>query len=73
MYLKSNEIMDVQKYNAAVAEVDKAFAKAIVPFETALKLNPEDIDTMKNLKELYYRLHMTEKFDAISKKLEGKL
>jgi hypothetical protein len=28
---------------------------------------------MKNLKELYYRLKMTEKYDAIVKKLEGKI
>ncbi|MBM3421079.1 MAG: tetratricopeptide repeat protein [Bacteroidetes bacterium] len=73
MYLKSNEIMDVQKYNQAVAEVNKVFSKAVAPFEEAHRLNPEDIDTMKNLKELYYRLNMTEKYDAIVKKLEGKI
>lgn len=71
-YLASNEIMDVKKYNEAIVEVNKLFAKAVAPFEKAHELNPEDIDTMKNLKELYYRLQMTEKYDAISKKLEGK-
>lgn len=73
MYLKSNEIMDVQKYNAAVAEVNKVFTKAVAPFEEAHRLKPDDIDTMKNLKELYYRLQMNDKYEAISKKLEGKL
>ncbi|MBE0676241.1 MAG: tetratricopeptide repeat protein, partial [Bacteroidales bacterium] len=73
MYLQSNEIMDVQKYNAAVAEVNKMFAKAVDPFETAHKLNPDDVDTMKNLKELYYRLQMNDKYEEISKKLDGKL
>jgi tetratricopeptide (TPR) repeat protein len=73
MYLASNEIMDVKKYNEAVAEVDKMFSKALKPFERAHELQPEDLDTMKNLKELYYRLKMTEKYDAIVKKLEGKI
>jgi tetratricopeptide (TPR) repeat protein len=72
-YLESNEILDVKKYNEAVAEVNKMFAKALAPFEKAHELNPEDIDTMKNLKELYYRLQMVEKYEAISKKLEGKI
>jgi tetratricopeptide (TPR) repeat protein len=72
-YLESNEIMDVKKYNEAVAEVDKMFEKALKPFEKAHELNPDDVDTMKNLKELYYRLKMTEKYDAISKKLDGKI
>ena len=72
-YLLSNEIMDVKKYNEAVAEVDKMFEKALKPFEKAHELNPDDIDTMKNLKELYYRLKMTEKYDVITKKLEGKI
>ena len=73
MYLKSNEIMDVKKYNEAVEEVNKMFSKAVLPFEKAHELNPDDVDTMKNLKELYYRLQMDEKYQIISKKLEGKL
>jgi tetratricopeptide (TPR) repeat protein len=72
-YLESNEIMDVKKYNEAVEEVNVMFKKAVVPFEAAHKLNPEDIDTMKNLRELYYRLQMEEKYQEINKKLEGKL
>jgi tetratricopeptide (TPR) repeat protein len=72
-YLESNEIMDVKKYNEAVEQVNEMFKKALPPFETAHKLNPEDIDTMKNLRELYYRLQMEEKYQEINKKLEGKL
>jgi tetratricopeptide (TPR) repeat protein len=71
-YLESNEIMDVRKYNEAVVEVDKLFSKALAPFEKAHELNPDDIDTMKNLKELYYRLKIMDKYEVISKKLEGK-
>ncbi len=72
-YLESNEIMDVKKYNEAVEEVNRMFRKAVPPFEAAHKLNPEDIDTMKNLRELYYRLQMDDKYNEINKKLEGKL
>ncbi|MFO7574463.1 MAG: tetratricopeptide repeat protein [Bacteroidales bacterium] len=72
-YLESNEIMDVKKYNEAVEEVNVMFKKAVTPFEAAHNLNPDDVDTMKNLRELYYRLQMEEKYQEINKKLEGKL
>lgn len=71
MYLKSNEIMDVKKYNEATAEVDAVFAKAVKPLEKALELDPVHIDTMKTLKELYYRLKMMEKHADITAKLDA--
>jgi len=72
LYLKSNDIMDVKKYNEATAEVDAVFMKAVPPLEKAHELDPDHIDTMKTLKELYYRLKMTEKHEIISKKLADK-
>lgn len=77
MFQKANDIMDVKKYNAAVEEANKVFVKAIPYFEKANQLNPTDVDTMKNLKELYFRLRAVfpeyeAKYNEILKKLEGK-
>ena len=77
MFQKANEIMDVTKYNAAVAEANKIFIKAIPFFEKANTLKPDDVDALKNLKELYFRLRTVNpdyeaKYNAIMKKLEGK-
>jgi tetratricopeptide (TPR) repeat protein len=77
MFQKANDIMDVNKYNAAVEEANKVFVKAIPYFEKANQLNPTDVDTMKNLKELYFRLRAVypeyeSKYNEILKKLEGK-
>jgi tetratricopeptide (TPR) repeat protein len=77
MFQKANEIMDVAKYNAAVAEANQVFIKAIPYFERANNLKPDDVDSLKNLKELYFRLRTVNpdyeaKYNAIMKKLEGK-
>jgi tetratricopeptide (TPR) repeat protein len=76
MFQTANEIMDVDKYNAAVAEANKVFEKAIPYFVKAEQLKPDDTDSLKNLKELYFRLRMTNpdyeaKYNAIVKRLEG--
>lgn len=77
MFQKANEIMDAAKYNTAVAEANAVFIKAIPFFEKANQLKPDDVDSLKNLKELYYRLRNVNpqyqtKYDEIMKKLEGK-
>lgn len=77
MFQKANEIMDVTKYNAAVGEANAVFIKAIPFFEKASTLKPDDVDSLKNLKELYFRLRTVNpeyeaKYNAIMKKLEGK-
>jgi tetratricopeptide (TPR) repeat protein len=77
MFQKANEIMDVTKYNAAVAEANKVFIKAIPYFEKANSLKVDDVDALKNLKELYFRLRTVNpeyeaKYNAIMKKLGGK-
>src|SRR5512138_4392 len=74
---KANEIMDATKYNAAVGEANKVFISAIPFFEKASSLKPDDVDALKNLKELYFRLRVTNpeyqaKYDEIVKKLGGK-
>ena len=77
MFKKAEQIMDVNKYNAAAAEANAVFVKAIPYFEKASSLKPDDVDSMKNLKELYFRLRTTNpeyetKYNEIMKKLEGK-
>lgn len=70
MFEVANDILDNEKYNAAVEEAKEVFAKAIPYMEKALELNPEDVASMTSLKELYYRLQMTEKYDEMTKRLD---
>jgi predicted negative regulator of RcsB-dependent stress response len=77
MFLKANEIMDAAKYNVAVAEANAVFIKAIPCFIKANSLKPDEMDALRNLKELYYRLkpgnpEYETKYNEIVKKLEEK-
>jgi tetratricopeptide (TPR) repeat protein len=77
MFQKANDIMDAAKYNAAVAEANEVFMKAIPYFEKAYSLKPDDTDSLRNLKELYFRLRTVKpeyetKYNEVMKKLEGK-
>ena len=69
MFLKANDIMDVNKYTAAIEEAMAVFAKGLPFMEKAYELNPKDINTLTSLKELYYRLKQTDKYEKISKEL----
>ena len=71
LYREANDIMDVNEYNAAVEKANEIYSKALPHMEKALQLNPNDIYTMQLLKELYYRFSMTEKYDAISAKIDA--
>lgn len=70
MFVKANDIMDVNKYNAAIEEAMAVFAKALPYMEKANELKPDDLFAMRSLKELYYRLKMTDKYDAVKAKLD---
>jgi tetratricopeptide (TPR) repeat protein len=77
MYLKANDIMDATKYNVAVGEANSVFINAIPFFEKANSIKPDDPDSLRNLKELYFRLRTVKpefqvKYDEIMKKLEKK-
>jgi len=72
MFREANDIMDVSQYNAAVDAANEVYANALPNMEKALQLNPDDVYTMQNLKELYYRMGLTEKYDAITAKLDGR-
>ncbi len=71
MFVKANDIMDVNKYNTAIEEAMAVFAKALPNMEKANELKPDDVFAMRSLKELYYRLKMTDKYNAIKAKLDA--
>jgi tetratricopeptide (TPR) repeat protein len=71
MFIKANDIMDVNKYNAAIDEAMAVFAKALPYMEKANELKPDDVFAMRGLKELYYRLKMTDKYNDITARLKA--
>jgi tetratricopeptide (TPR) repeat protein len=71
MNQKANDIMDVKKYNEAVEQINIIYAKALPYMEKALELKPNDVYTMRSLKELYYKLKQTDKYNAIKTKLDA--
>ncbi len=62
-------ITDNKEYKAKLEEMTAMFAKSLPFFEKAHELDPENRDYMIVLKQLYYRLNMAEKHDAINAKL----
>jgi tetratricopeptide (TPR) repeat protein len=70
MFVKANEIMDVKKYSDAIDQANLIYSKALPYMEKALELKPDDTYSMNSLKELYYRLKMTDKYNAIKAKLD---
>jgi tetratricopeptide (TPR) repeat protein len=76
MFKKANDIMDVNKYSAAVDEANAIYAKALPYMEKAHELKPDDEYAMRSLQELYYRLKqkdpsLAEKYEAIKAKLDS--
>ncbi len=62
-------ITDNKEYKAKLEEMTAMFAKSLPFFEKAHELAPDNRDYMIVLKQLYYRLNMTDKHDAINAKL----
>lgn len=71
MFVKANDIMDIKKYTAATDEANIVYSKALPYMEKAHELKPEDTFAMQSLKELYYRLKMTDKYNAIKAQLDA--
>ena len=71
MFVKANDIMDVKKYTAATDEANIVYSKALPYMEKAHELKPDDTFAMQSLKELYYRLKMTDKYNTIKAKLDA--
>ncbi len=71
MFVKANEIMDVKKYSDAIDSANIVYSKALPYMEKAYELNPDDVYAMRSLQELYYRLKMTDKYNAMKAKLDS--
>jgi len=71
MFIKANDIMDVNKYEVAINEANAVYAKALPHMQKSYELNPNDKYTMLSLKELFYRLKMTKEYDEIKAKLDA--
>lgn len=70
MFVKANEIMVVKDYTVAIDQANLVYGKALPYMEKALELKPDDVYAMRSLKELYYRLKMTDKYNTVKAKLD---
>jgi len=66
---KANTITDQKKYEVEIAKANAEFTKAVTVLEKANAVNDKDKATMVALKNIYYRLQMKEKGDAMKAKL----
>ncbi|HEX8517830.1 MAG TPA: tetratricopeptide repeat protein [Bacteroidia bacterium] len=68
---KANTITDQKKYEVEIKAANEEFNKAVPILEKALTINDKDKATMLALKNIYYRLLMKEKGDAMKEKLKN--
>jgi tetratricopeptide (TPR) repeat protein len=68
---KANTITDQKKYEAEIKRANDEFNKAVPMLEKAHSLNEKDKATIVALKNIYYRLQMKEKGDAMKEKLKN--
>lgn len=68
---KANTITDQKKYEAEIKLANDEFAKAVTILEKALTVNDKDRATMTALKNIYYRLQMKDKGDAMKERLKN--
>jgi tetratricopeptide (TPR) repeat protein len=71
LYDLANTKEDLDEYNAAKAAADEELKRAIEPMEKAYELNPDEPATLKTLETIYYRLQMTDEYEAIKAKLKS--
>ena len=63
-------LSETEKYNKMKKEADSMLQKAMPMLEKAHEIDPNDVNTMSSLKEIYARLNKQEKLKDISKKLQ---
>lgn len=71
LYDIANTKEDLDEYNAAKEKADAELKLSIEPMEKAFELNPDEKASLETLQTIYYRLGMTEEYEAIKAKIEG--
>jgi tetratricopeptide (TPR) repeat protein len=67
---KANEIQDNKKFNEAMKGVNAIFEKSLPYLEKAREVEPEDVQTLMALKQLYVRLKLNDKYADVKAKLD---
>jgi len=70
LYDIANTKEDLDEYNAAKETADTELKLAIDPMEKAFELNPNEKASLETLQTIYYRLGLTEEYEAVKAKLE---
>ena len=74
LYDEANKIMDNTEFAIAKEKADKTFTEAIPLFEKAMeksKTDKEKMEAMMNLKTLYRRLQMMDKYEDMQKQIDA--
>lgn len=58
--------LDNEAYQAAKVDIDAAYTEALKYYEKAYELDPENYETKRDLRSLYYRLGMNDKYEALA-------
>lgn len=69
---KANEIKSNTEYAKAKDKFEAKFKDAMPYLEKAHEINPDDVNTMVSLKQLYARLNEMDKYEKINSKMGGK-
>ena len=72
LYEEANKINDIGEYDKAKDAADKEIAKSLPYIEKAHEIDPDDIETMRTLKTLYYRMKLDDKYNEIIARLKEK-
>jgi tetratricopeptide (TPR) repeat protein len=70
LYDASNDAPD-DEYKKMIEQGDDELRKAIPLMEKCYELNPEDSSPLETLKNIYYRLKMTDEYEEVKAKLES--
>jgi len=71
LYDVANTKEDLDEYNAAKEIADEELKRAIEPMEKAHQLSPDEKGALETLQTVYYRLGMTDEYEAVKAKLEN--
>jgi tetratricopeptide (TPR) repeat protein len=71
LYEQASKNTNNAEAQAIQTQGDEKLKKAIPYMERASEIDPQDVYSLQNLRNIYYRLNMTDKYEEVRKKLEG--